>query len=51
MLAGAEGLAALRLSEQYNSRHEDAANYISLRIRFFDDLAQEHSSVSIPVEK
>ena len=40
MLAGADGLAALRLSEQYNPRHEDTANYISIRIRFFDDIAQ-----------
>src|SRR5215469_2336181 len=41
ILAGAEGLAALRLSEQHNPRHEETANYISIRIRFFDDIAQE----------
>ena len=41
MLAGTEGLAALRLSEQYNPRHEETANYISIRIRLFDDIARE----------
>ena len=40
-LAGEEGLAALRLSEKYNPRHEDTASYISIRIRFFDDIAQD----------
>jgi len=38
-LAGEEGLAALELSEKYNPRHADTANYISIRIRFFDDIA------------
>ena len=47
MLAGAEGLAALRLSEQYNPRHEDTANYISIRIRFFDDIAQEGAAQGV----
>src|SRR6516165_7536734 len=40
-LAGEEGLAALQLSEKYNPRHQDTANYIAVRIRFFDDIAQE----------
>ena len=47
MLAGAEGLAALRLSEQSNQRHEDTANYISIRIRFFDDIAQEGAAQGV----
>jgi methyltransferase (TIGR00027 family) len=29
------------LSEKYSPRHEDSANYIALRIRFFDDVAQD----------
>ena len=40
-LAGEEGRAALQLSEKYNPRHEDTANYICIRIRFFDDVAQD----------
>jgi methyltransferase (TIGR00027 family) len=40
-LAGEEGLTALRLSEQYNPRHEETANYISIRIRLFDEIAQD----------
>lgn len=40
-LAGEEGLAALQLSEKYNPQHVDTANYISIRIRFFDDIARD----------
>ena len=40
MLAGPEWMAALQLSEKYNPRHDDTANYIALRTRFFDDIAQ-----------
>ena len=47
MLAGTDGLAALRLSEQYNPRHADTANYISIRIRFFDDIAQEGAAQGV----
>ena len=47
ILAGAEGLAALRLSEQHNPRHEETANYISIRIRFFDDIAQEGAAQGV----
>ena len=47
ILAGEEGLAALRLSEQYNPRHADTANYISIRIRFFDDIAQDGAAQGI----
>jgi methyltransferase (TIGR00027 family) len=46
-LAGEEGSAALQLSEKYNPRHEDTANYISVRIRFFDDIAQEGAARGI----
>jgi len=46
-LAGEEGLAALQLSQKYNPRHEDTANYISIRIRFFDDIAQEGAARGI----
>jgi methyltransferase (TIGR00027 family) len=46
-LAGEEGLAALELSKKYNPRHEDTANYISIRIRFFDDIAQEGAARGI----
>ena len=47
MLAGTDGLAALRLSEQYNPRHADTANYISIRIRFFDDIAQKGTAQGV----
>ena len=40
VLSGQEGMAALQLSEKYNPRHEETANYIALRTRFFDDVAQ-----------
>jgi methyltransferase (TIGR00027 family) len=40
-LAGEEGRAALQLSEKYNPRHEDTANYVAIRIRFCDDVAQD----------
>jgi methyltransferase (TIGR00027 family) len=46
-LAGEEGMAALRLSEKYNPRHEDTANYISIRIRFFDEIALEGATHGI----
>jgi methyltransferase (TIGR00027 family) len=46
-LAGEEGRIALQLSEKYNPRHEDTANYISIRIRFFDDIAQEGAAHGI----
>ena len=39
-LSGDEGMAALKLSEKYNPRHEETANYIAIRTRFFDDVAQ-----------
>ena len=43
-LAGEEGMAALKLSEKYNPRHEETANYIAIRTRFFDDVA--HAEVT-----
>ena len=46
-LSGQEGMAALQLSEKYNPRHEDTANYIALRTRFFDDVAQGDGTVGI----
>src|SRR5262245_66296449 len=39
-LSGPEGMVALQLSKRYNPRHEDTANYIAIRTRFFDDVAQ-----------
>jgi hypothetical protein len=33
-------MAALQLSENDNPRSEDTANYVALRTRFFDDVAQ-----------
>jgi methyltransferase (TIGR00027 family) len=42
-LAGEEGMVALDLSQKYNPRHEETANYISIRIRFFDDVAKRFS--------
>ena len=47
ILAGEEGRSALQLSERYNPRHEDTANYISIRIRFFDDIAQDSAAQGI----
>ena len=44
VLAGSEGMAALQLSEKYNPRHEDTANYIAIRTRFFDDIAQSSAA-------
>ena len=46
-LAGEEGLAALQLSEKYNPRHVDTANYISIRIRFFDDVTLDGAAHGI----
>lgn len=46
-LAGQEGVTALELSEKYNPRHEDTANYICIRVRFFDDIAQEGAAHGI----
>jgi len=43
-LAGEEGMVALDLSQKYNPRHEETANYISIRIRFFDDVAKRFSA-------
>jgi len=43
-LAGEDGFAALQLSEKYNPQHVDTANYISIRIRFFDDTALKCSN-------
>lgn len=42
-LAGEEGIVALDLSQKYNPRHEETDNYISIRIRFFDDVAKHFS--------
>src|SRR5215471_2933218 len=38
--SGQEGITALQLSEKYNPRHEDTADYIAIRTRFFDDVAR-----------
>ncbi len=46
-LAGEEGMTALRLSEQYNPRHEETASYISIRIRLFDEVAQQAAAAGI----
>src|SRR5262245_58896552 len=46
-LAGQEGLVALQLSEKYNPRHQDTANYIAIRTRFFDDTAQNGAADGI----
>jgi methyltransferase (TIGR00027 family) len=46
-LAGEEGMVALQLSEKYNPRHEDTAKYIAIRIRFFDDVAQQCAAEGI----
>jgi len=46
-LAGSEGMAALGLSEKYNPRHEDTANFISNRIRFVDDFVQDAAARGI----
>jgi len=43
-LSGEEGMAALQLSEKYNPRHEETANYIAIRTRFFDDVAQHDAT-------
>ena len=32
---------------QYNPRHEETANYISIRIRFFDDIAREGAAQGV----
>lgn len=47
VFAGEEGMTALRLSEQYNPRHQDTANQIALRVRFFDDVAQNCAAEGI----
>ena len=47
VLSGQEGMAALKLSEKYNPRYEDTANYIALRTRFFDDVAQSEGTLGI----
>lgn len=47
VFAGEEGMTALRLSEQYNPRHQDTANQIALRVRFFDDVAQNSAAEGI----
>ena len=44
-LSGEEGMAALQLSEKCNPRHEETANYIAIRTRFFDDVAQADATV------
>ncbi|MBU6403069.1 MAG: hypothetical protein KGS61_22325, partial [Verrucomicrobia bacterium] len=49
-LAEKEGRTALQLSEKYNPRHADTANYISLRTRFCDDIVRE-VEVSRPEEQ
>ncbi|HEV7220894.1 MAG: SAM-dependent methyltransferase [Terriglobales bacterium] len=36
-LAGEEGRAALRISEQFNPRHKSTADYIATRTRFLDE--------------
>lgn len=41
VLAGPEGAFALEASERANPRHEDTANYIAIRVRFLDELAQK----------
>lgn len=46
-LSGPEGLGALELSEKYNPRHEDTANYIAIRTRFFDDVARNATADGI----
>jgi len=46
-LAGEEGRTALTLSERYNPYHEETANYITLRVRLFDDLAQQSAAEGI----
>lgn len=46
-LAGEEGLRALRLSERHNPRHEETANYLSIRIRLFDEVAQDNAARGI----
>jgi len=46
-LAGEEGMAALQLSEKYNPRHEDTAKYIAIRIRFFDEVAQQTAAAGL----
>ena len=47
LLAGQEGLTALQLSEKYNRRHAETADYISIRVRLFDDLAQDATAGGI----
>jgi methyltransferase (TIGR00027 family) len=46
-LAGEEGRTALMLSERYNPYHEETANYITLRVRLFDDVAQQSAADGI----
>jgi len=46
-LAGEGGLTALGLSEKYNPRHEETANYISIRIRLFDEITQYNAARGI----
>jgi methyltransferase (TIGR00027 family) len=46
-LAGDEGMTALQLSERYNPSHQDTANYISIRIRCFDDAVQQFAAEGI----
>jgi methyltransferase (TIGR00027 family) len=43
-LAGEVGMVALELSHKYNPRYEETDNYITIRIRFFDDLAKRFSA-------
>src|SRR5215831_8276536 len=43
-LSGDEGIAALKLSEKYNPRHEETANYIAIRTRFFDDVTKRDTT-------
>ena len=47
VFAGPEGMAALQLSERYNPRPDDTANYIAIRTRFFDDIAQSGAAGGI----
>ena len=46
-LSGPEGVVALQLSEKYNPRHEETANYVAIRTRFFDDIAQTGTAEGI----
>ena len=37
LLAGDEGMEMLRLSDQYNPRREETAQFVAIRTRYFDD--------------